>query len=116
MPNFASCSSSQLFVISNNVQCFKVQTACKHKVIYKSIKFFLGAQVFQVLLRFELAQPQLCSMVSCWLWSPYGIGQTIIFSSCGFFFFLLSFFPRLISRHRLDVCHTSTHGVALVRS
>ena len=30
-------------------------------------------------------------------WSPYGIGQTIIFSSCGFFFFLLSFFPRLIS-------------------
>jgi len=26
------------------------------------------------------------------LWSPYGIGQTIIFSSCGFFFFL-----RLIS-------------------
>ena len=26
----------------------------------------------------------------------YGIGQTIIFSSCGFFFFL-SFFPRLIS-------------------
>ena len=27
------------------------------------------------------------------LWSPYGIGQTIIFSSCGFFFYL-SFFPR----------------------
>jgi len=26
------------------------------------------------------------------LWSPYGIGQTIIFSSCGFFFFYLSFF------------------------
>jgi len=34
------------------------------------------------------------------LWSPYVIGQTIIFSSCFFFFFmvaLLSFFPRLIS-------------------
>ena len=32
------------------------------------------------------------------LGSPYGIGQTIIFSSCGFFFFYLSFFfPRLIS-------------------
>ena len=33
-----------------------------------------------------------------YLWSPYGIGQTIIFSSCFFplsFFFL--FFPRLIS-------------------
>jgi len=32
------------------------------------------------------------------LWSPYVIGQTIIFSSCFFFFFfLLLFFPRLIS-------------------
>jgi len=30
------------------------------------------------------------------LWSPYRIEQTIIFSSCGFFFLLL-FFPRLIS-------------------
>jgi len=39
--------------------------------------------------------------------SPYGIGQTIIFLPCGFFF--LSFFssPNL-SRRRLDVCHTST--------
>ena len=33
----------------------------------------------------------------------------IIFLSCVFFFF---FFPR---RRRLDVYHTSTHGVALVR-
>ena len=33
------------------------------------------------------------------LWSPYGIGQTIIFSCCGlfFFFFFFLFFPRLIS-------------------
>ena len=52
------------------------------------------------------------------LWSPYVIGQAIIFSSCGFF--LLSFFffslPNLSSR-RLDVYHASisTHGVALVR-
>jgi len=48
---------------------------------------------------------------------PYGIGQTIIFLPCGFFFFLLSFFlssPNL-SRRRLYVCHTSTHGVVLVR-
>jgi len=49
--------------------------------------------------------------------SPYGIGQTIIFSSC---FFLLSFFFFFISSpnlsgQRLDVYHTSTHGVALVR-
>jgi len=34
-----------------------------------------------------------------WLWSPYVIGQTIIFSCCGLFFLLLLllFFPRLIS-------------------
>ena len=30
------------------------------------------------------------------LWSPYGIGQTIIFLPCDFYL-LLSFFPRLIS-------------------
>ena len=32
-----------------------------------------------------------------YLWSPYGIEQTIIFLSCGFFFLLLLLFPRLIS-------------------
>jgi len=46
------------------------------------------------------------------LWSSYGIGQTIIFSSCRLFFFFSS--PNL-SHHRLDVCHISTHGVALVQ-
>ena len=48
------------------------------------------------------------------LWSPYVIGQTIIFLPCDFY--LLSFFssPNLSGR-RLDVYHTSTHGVALVR-
>jgi len=48
------------------------------------------------------------------LWSPYVIGQTIYI----FILFLLSSFfissPNLSGR-RLDVCHTSTHGVALVR-
>jgi len=50
------------------------------------------------------------------LWSPYVIGQTIIFLPCDFYL-LLSFFlssPNLSCR-RLDVCHTSIHGVALVR-
>ena len=49
------------------------------------------------------------------LWSPYVIGQTIIFLPCNFY--LLSFFfssPNLTG-HRLNVYHTSTHGVALVR-
>jgi len=49
------------------------------------------------------------------LWSPYVIGQAIIFLPCGFYL-LLSFFssPNLSGR-RLDVYHISTHGVALVR-
>ena len=57
--------------------------------------------------------------VDC-LWSPYVIGQTIIFSSCFLLLLLLllsSFFfssPNL-SRRRLDVYHTLAHGVALVR-
>jgi len=48
------------------------------------------------------------------LWLPYGIGQAIIFSSCGFFFLSSSSSP-ILSRCRLDVYHTSTHGVALMR-
>jgi len=35
------------------------------------------------------------SLFGSLLWLPYVIGQTIIFSSCGFF--LSSFFPHLIS-------------------
>ena len=80
-------------------------------------------------------------MYMAYLWSPYVIGQTIIFSCCGLFmvvqcnretiyifmlwFVLLllllllllsSFFssPNLSGR-RLDVYHTLAHGVALVR-
>jgi len=50
------------------------------------------------------------------LWPPYVIGQAIIFLPCGFFYLSSIFFssPNL-SRRRLDVYHTSTHGVALVR-
>jgi len=51
-----------------------------------------------------------------WLWSRYGIGQTIIFSSCSFFLSSSIFFSSPdLSSHTLDVYHTSTHGVALVR-
>jgi len=40
----------------------------------------------------------------------------IIFLPCGFFFLSSIFFSSLnLGRHRLDVYHTSTHGVALVR-
>ena len=53
----------------------------------------------------------------CLLWPPYVIWQAIIFLPCGFFFISSIFFlssPNL-SDCRLDVYHTSTHGVALVR-
>jgi len=57
-----------------------------------------------------------CFLDTQFLWSPYVIGQTIIFSSCFFFLLLLSFLssPNLSGR-RLDVYHTLAHGVALVR-
>ena len=69
------------------------------------------------------------------LWPPYVIGQTIMFSSCGFFFFMVALWNRVdhyifvvwlllsssfifflfsspnLSCRRLDVYHTSTHGV-----
>ena len=48
------------------------------------------------------------------LWSPYVIGQTIIFLAMVSIFLLLFSSPNLSGR-RLDVYHTSTHGVALVR-
>jgi len=56
------------------------------------------------------------TQTDCLLWPPYGIRQAIIFLPRGFFllsFFLLSLFssPNLSGR-RLDVYHTSTHGVA----
>jgi len=44
-----------------------------------------------------------------WLWPPYMCWS--YFHLCGFFFLFSS--PNL-SCWRLDVCHTSTHGVALV--
>ena len=48
------------------------------------------------------------------LWSPYGIGQTIIFSCC---FLLLFFFfssPNL-SRRRLDVCHVVFWTISTIK-
>jgi len=57
-------------------------------------------------------------VLSLWPPYPYVIGQAIIFLPCGFFLLLLSSFffssPNLSGR-RLDVYHTSTHRVALVR-
>ena len=70
--------------------CCTVFDALSHQLVtLKSIHHCLSI---------SLPHPVNCGRFCFWccnfLWSPYGIGQTIIFSSCGFFFL---FFPRLIS-------------------
>jgi len=47
------------------------------------------------------------------LWSPYVIGQTIIFLPCDFYLSSIFFSSPNLSGHRLDVYHTLTHGVTL---
>ena len=59
--------------------------------------------------------PEQLSMLHL-LWPPYVIGQAIIFLPCDFYLLLLSiFFSPNLSGQRLDVYHTSAHGVALVQ-
>ena len=50
------------------------------------------------------------------LWPPCVADADIIFSSCGFFFLLLLFSSSNRSGRRVDVYHTSTHGVSLARN
>jgi len=49
-------------------------------------------------------------LMTCFLWPPCIADVDIIFLSSFFFFSSLN-----LSDHRMDVYHTSTHGVALVR-
>ena len=63
----------------------------------------------------NLAPVQLFGRWWCWLWPPCRIGQATIFSSRGFFSFFFFYSSPNLSSCRLDVYHTSTHGVALVR-
>jgi len=113
-------------------------------VVWDTPANFNGFRVLAALLHGTLGrQPNFASLnkgrqlysagrPSCWalahissLWSPYVIGQTIYIFILSFVlygrplvcFYLSIFFyssPNL-SRRRLDVYHTSTHGVALVR-
>jgi len=39
----------------------------------------------------------------CYLWSPYVIGQTIIFSCCGLFFFFFFFMVALWNRETIYI-------------
>jgi len=72
---------------------------------------FGSGSVIATLVRRALAEVCTVPVLLVNLWSPYVIGQTIYI----FILFLLSFFssPNLSSR-RLDVYHTSAHGVVLV--
>jgi len=72
--------------------------------------------------RYQMSRQGWNQVLLLLLWPLYVIGQAIIFLPCGFFLSsicLSSFFfssPNLIlSGRRLDVYHTLTHGVALVR-
>ena len=65
--------------------------------------------MFPVIQR--IAQVRQRQLILVLLWSPYVIGQIIIFCPVISFFFSS---PNLSGR-RLDVYHTSAHGVALVR-
>ena len=73
---------------------------------------FLGRRLYS---KWGLSVKKYCSMW-CWfcslLWPPYGIWQAIIFVLWFLLFFLAYSQP---SQGRLDVYHTSTHGVALVQ-
>jgi len=76
------------------------------------IRYFPSAKV--CLFLSVLAHKRPCPF----LWLPYVIGQTIIFLPCDFYltFFLFFYSSPNLSGRRLDVYHTTTHGVALVRS
>ena len=108
---------------------------------YRYILLFLGeAAELQNWKSFHISglhQKRVGVFVHLFLWSPYGIGQTIIFLPCDFYLslwppyvigghyifalWLLSFFLSIfssspnLSGRTLDVYYTSTHGVAVLR-
>jgi len=90
-----------------------MQTTLKYTPVHSQLVCWYSHLCLYIIIPYCVVQVLL-------LWSPYVIGQTIIFSCCGLFFFFLSFLffffssPNLSGR-RLDVYHTLAHGVALVR-
>ena len=91
--------------ISNSVLLFSIISLSNRKLEYNLRSFmtsvFTDRKSFITNLCMT-AKIERCNVTYCFgsswslLWSPYVIGQTIIFSSC-FFLLLRSFFPRLIS-------------------
>ena len=83
----------------NNLQCNKLQCLQCNEVS----KHLISASKMTDLLIVTV------------IMATYGIGQAIIFSSCGFFFLSFFFSSPILRGLRLDVYHTSTHDVALVQ-
>ena len=80
---------------------YNVQHVYSGSVVYNFIRCqpYQGHQIDHAMLKnHRVLRPERTQQAYC-LWSPYVIGQTIIFLPCSFFpsFFLLLFFPRLIS-------------------
>jgi len=72
-----------------------------------------GLYVYDVVVKkFTFAIPSLDEFL---LWPPYVIGGPLYFCPVVSFLLLLSFSSPNLSGRRSDVCHTSTHGVAVVR-
>jgi len=113
------CTALCATVAHNNVQQL-CTVQCTHMNGLNS-RLLVRCSFSVVMLCYSLLWPPFVAdadiFLPCgFLWSPCVIEQTIIFLPCDFFlsssFFLSS--PNLSGR-RLDVYHTSTYGVALVR-
>jgi len=101
-PTFLVC-----FIIALVVYCMMHNTSCDMRLI---LFIFVS---YYVIITGSIARSASLPL----LWPPYVIGGPLYFCPVVSFHLLSSSFfssPNL-SGHRLDLYHTSTHGVALVR-
>ena len=68
----------------------------EHRIVLDRINTHISINLQIVMLESSYSYTNMTPKFDS-LWLPYGIGKTIIFSSCRLFFFLLFYFPRLIS-------------------
>jgi len=117
---FFSVQRISVHWMSISVQSLSVHTKYRYSALwYINVNFgtsVFGTKVcwFQINWNYFSCCSSAAFEEANFLWLPYVIGADIIFLPCDFY--LLSFFssPNL-SGWILDVYHTSTHGVALVR-
>jgi len=84
----------------------------------QNVQFFIGDRFFKDMIavpsKLHINSLHRFDATNC-LWPRCVADEDIIFLPCSLFFFFLSFSSSTNpSRQRLDVYHTSTHGVALV--